>query len=132
MSSLGRVTGGSARFSSSATAKEMLPTLPQYIRNTTINRLTGSRSLVIPIVIPAVPMAENVSKSTWVNSAGWMAQIATAHKLEHTTYYNHLAAWVRRCETAEALAAITYGTALPQDLEDNMGAILLAAGEANV
>lgn len=61
-----------------------------------------------------------------------MAQIATAHKLEHTTYYNHLAAWVRRCETAEALAAITYGTALPQDLEDNMGAILLAAGEANV
>lgn len=61
-----------------------------------------------------------------------MARVATAHKLEHITYYNHLAAWVRRCETAEELAAITYGVALPQDLEDNMGAILLAAGEANV
>ena len=31
---------------------------------------------------------------------------------------------------AEELAAITYGAALPPDLEDNMGAILLAAGEA--
>lgn len=61
-----------------------------------------------------------------------MAASATAHKLYHTTYYNHLAAWVRRAETAEELAVITYGTALPQDLEDNMGAILLAAGEANV
>ena len=61
-----------------------------------------------------------------------MAHIATAHKLEHTTYYNHLAAWVRRCETAEELAAITYGAALPSDLEDSMGAILAAAAEANV
>ena len=61
-----------------------------------------------------------------------MARAATAHKLYHTTYYNHLAAWVRRCETAEELAAITYGAALPPDLEDNMGAILAAAAEANV
>lgn len=29
-----------------------------------------------------------------------MGQTATAHKLYHTTYYNHLAAWVRRCGTA--------------------------------
>lgn len=57
-----------------------------------------------------------------------MAQRATQHKLEHTTYYNHLAAWVRRAETVEELAAITYGAALPQDLEDNMAAILEAAG----
>lgn len=58
-----------------------------------------------------------------------MAQTATRHKLEHTTYYNHLAAWVRRCGTAEELAGITYGAALPQDLEDNMAAILGAANE---
>lgn len=56
-----------------------------------------------------------------------MARTATRHKLEHTTYYNHLAAWVRRVETAEELAAITYGAELPQDLEDNMAAILGAA-----
>lgn len=59
-----------------------------------------------------------------------MAQAATVHKLYQTTYYNHLAAWVRRCETAEVLAAITYGAELPQDLEDNMAAILGAANEA--
>lgn len=58
-----------------------------------------------------------------------MAQAATAHKLYQTTYYNHLAAWVRRAETAEELAAITYGAELPQDLEDNMAAILGAANE---
>ena len=56
-----------------------------------------------------------------------MAQAATAHKLYQTTYYNHLAAWVRRTETAEELAAITYGAELPQDLGDNMVAILGAA-----
>ena len=70
ISSLGRVTGGTAFFSNSATAKEILPTLPQYMRKTIIKRLTGSRSLVIPIVIPAVPIAENVSKSTCVSSIG--------------------------------------------------------------
>lgn len=58
-----------------------------------------------------------------------MATAATAHKLEQTTYYNHLAAWVRRTETAEELAAITYGAALPKDLGDNMAAILGAANE---
>ena len=57
-----------------------------------------------------------------------MAQAATAHKLEHTTYYNHLAAWVRRAETAEELEAITYGAALPEDLAANMAAVLEAAG----
>lgn len=56
-----------------------------------------------------------------------MAQAATAHKLEHTTYYNHLAAWVRRCETPGELEAITYGTPLPEDLEANMAGILAAA-----
>lgn len=60
-----------------------------------------------------------------------MAQAATAHKLYQTTYYNHLAAWVRRAETAEELVSITYGAALPRDLEDNMAAILEAAGDGS-
>lgn len=59
-----------------------------------------------------------------------MAQAATAHKLYHTTYYNHLAAWVRRCETVEEVQAITYGVELPDDLAENMAAILAAAGGA--
>lgn len=57
-----------------------------------------------------------------------MARAATAHKLYHTTYYNHLAAWVRRCGTAGELAAITYGSTLPEDLAANMAGILSAAG----
>ena len=57
-----------------------------------------------------------------------MAQTATAHKLYHTTYYNHLAAWVRRYGTTEEVQAITYGAALPEDLAKNMAAILGAAG----
>lgn len=60
-----------------------------------------------------------------------MAMAATAHKLFQTTYYNHLAAWVRRCETAEELEAVTYGDALPEDLAANMAAILEAAGGAD-
>ena len=59
-----------------------------------------------------------------------MAQAATAHKLYHTTYYNHLAAWVRRCEAVEEVQAITYGVELPDDLAENMAAILAAAGGA--
>ena len=53
-----------------------------------------------------------------------MAQAATAHKLYHTTYYNHLAAWVRRCETVAEMDAITYGAALPEDLAANMAGVL--------
>lgn len=59
-----------------------------------------------------------------------MAQAATAHKLYHTTYYNHLAAWVRRSETAQEVQAITYGLELPDDLTANMAAILRAVGGA--
>ena len=57
-----------------------------------------------------------------------MGEQAAAHKLHHTTYYNHLAAWVRRCGTAEEAEAVTYGAALPEDLAENMAAILAAAG----
>lgn len=53
-----------------------------------------------------------------------LAQAAASHKLYHTTYYNHLAAWVRRSETTEGVQAITYGTALPEDLAVNMANIL--------
>lgn len=62
-----------------------------------------------------------------------MAIRATRHKLEHTTYFNHLAAWARRCETVEELDAITYGVELPEDLQTNMAAVLAAAeGTADV
>lgn len=62
----------------------------------------------------------------------FMAQAATAHKLYHTTYYNHLAAWVRRCEAVEGVQGITYGADLPDDLAANMAAILAAAeGDIN-
>ena len=44
-----------------ASAKERLPILPQYIRRMMINRDTGCNALVIPVVIPTVPIAENVS-----------------------------------------------------------------------
>lgn len=57
-----------------------------------------------------------------------MAQAATSHKLYHTTYYNHLAAWVRRCTAVEEVQGITYGADLPDDLAANMAAILAAAG----
>lgn len=59
-----------------------------------------------------------------------MGRAATAHKLYHTTYYNHLAAWVRRCGTVDEVQAITYGAELPDDLAENMAAILAAAGGA--
>lgn len=53
-----------------------------------------------------------------------MAQAATAHKLYHTTYFNHLKEWVKRSKTVEAVEAITYSSALPEDLATNMEAIL--------
>ncbi len=53
-----------------------------------------------------------------------LAQAAASHKLYHTTYYNHLAAWVRRSKTTEEVQAITYGTELPEDLAANMANIL--------
>ena len=58
-----------------------------------------------------------------------MGRAATAHKLYHTTYYNHLAAWVRRCETMEEVHAIAYGAKLPEDLAGHMTA-LWTTGEA--
>lgn len=53
-----------------------------------------------------------------------LAAAASAHKLYHTTYYNHLAAWVRRCVLVEEVQSISYGSALPEDLAANMAMIL--------
>lgn len=53
---------------------------------------------------------------------------ATAHKLYHTTYCNHLLRWIDRAETREELVGISYGAALPDDLKANMEGILSAAG----
>lgn len=56
-----------------------------------------------------------------------IAQTATAHKLYHTTYFNHLKSWVERCETKEEIDAISYGSELPEDLATSMNAIISAA-----
>ena len=56
-----------------------------------------------------------------------MGEAATAHKLYHTTYCNHLMAWARRA-TVDELEGITYGAELPADLAANMEAILNAVG----
>lgn len=57
-----------------------------------------------------------------------MATAAVSHILYHTTYCNHLLNWARRVTTAEELAAITYGAALPDDLASNMAVVLADAG----
>lgn len=56
-----------------------------------------------------------------------ISQAATAHKLYHLTYCNHLMAWAKRAETADELAAITYGAELPDDLAANMQEVLADA-----
>lgn len=56
-----------------------------------------------------------------------IAQTATAHKLYHTTYFNHLKAWAERCETKDELDAIFYGSELPEDLASSMNSIISAA-----
>ena len=52
---------------------------------------------------------------------------ATAHKLYHLTYCNHLMEWARRAETVEELAGIEYGMELPEDLAANMAEIMTNA-----
>lgn len=49
---------------------------------------------------------------------------ATAHKLYHTTYCNHLLTWARRAEAADELSDIVYGAELPGDLAANMVKVL--------
>lgn len=47
-----------------------------------------------------------------------------SHKIYHTTYCNHLFAWIKRATTEEELEMIIYGTELPEDLATNMNEIL--------
>lgn len=54
---------------------------------------------------------------------------ATAHKLYHLTYCNHMMEWARRAETVEELAGIDYGVELPEDLARNMQEVLNATTE---
>ena len=56
-----------------------------------------------------------------------VGEASIAHKLYHTTYCNHLFAWIRRA-TASELAGITYGAELPEDLAASMQALLTQAG----
>lgn len=56
-----------------------------------------------------------------------MGTAATRHKLYHTTYCNHLLVWVRRCETAAEVEAITYGCDLPEDLAGSLEEVLTSA-----
>lgn len=56
-----------------------------------------------------------------------ISNAATAHKLYHTTYCNHMMAWARRAETVEELEGIVYGAELPEDLVANMNEILTNA-----
>lgn len=58
---------------------------------------------------------------------GAVGQASIAHKLYHTTYCNHLFAWIRRA-TASELVGITYGAELPEDLAASMQALLTQAG----
>lgn len=54
---------------------------------------------------------------------------ATAHKLYHTTYCNHLFRWLDRVETKEELDQIYYGADLPEDLAANMQNVLTEMSE---
>ena len=55
---------GSALFSRNAEASVTLPTLPQNIKNIMMTLLSGAKERVIPVDMPTVPIAENVSNRT--------------------------------------------------------------------
>jgi hypothetical protein len=45
---------------------------------------------------------------------------ATAHKIYHTTYYNALKSYINSLETIEDIAAITYGTPIPDEYKSEV------------
>lgn len=53
-----------------------------------------------------------------------VAAAAVAHKLYHTTYFNHAKQWATRAKTADELASIHYGAQLPEDLAANMAKVI--------
>lgn len=70
MASAGCCTCGFLLDWTKARAKERLPILPQYIKRMMTHRETGCSALVIPVVIPTVPIAENVSNKISENPRG--------------------------------------------------------------
>lgn len=57
-----------------------------------------------------------------------VSNASAQHKLYHTILCNHLMAWARRAQTQEELVSIRYtADNLPEDLAENMSAILSAA-----
>ena len=56
-----------------------------------------------------------------------LAQAATAHVFYHRTYCNHLNAWIARADLEE-LGRVTYGAALPEDLDKHMAEVVSAEG----
>ena len=53
-----------------------------------------------------------------------LAQAATAHVTYRTTYYNMLKQWVNRLRKVETIMAVSYGAQLPDDLAEDMAALL--------
>ncbi len=49
---------------------------------------------------------------------------AKAYIMKQVTLCNHLNVWIRRCTTAAEVTAITYSSALPDDLQANYNAIM--------
>ena len=49
---------------------------------------------------------------------------AKTHITKNTTLCNHLNVWIRRCTTAEEVSAISYTSALPDDLQANFDSIM--------
>jgi hypothetical protein len=60
---------------------------------------------------------------------GTVTEAAVRHVPYHTTYFNHLKAWVVRTKAEDALQEIYYGADLPEDLAQHMGALLGGGGE---
>lgn len=55
---------------------------------------------------------------------GVVTESAVRHVTYHTTYFNHLKAWVERTNDPVELQGIFYGANLPEDLKEHMNALL--------
>ena len=53
-----------------------------------------------------------------------LMEAATKFKTCHTTYCNHLNVWINRCTDIDEVSSISYGAALPEDLQKNLDTIL--------
>ena len=53
-----------------------------------------------------------------------IAKAAAIHKIYHLTYCNHLRQHIKALTDAQSVAAIHYGVALPEELQDNLDGIV--------